>query len=76
MNDATAILEVIVDGIGYETDLDIELMQQVAWVAGQMAEVIGQFRQEIVAAVSLAVTSIQAGLPSDDEFSVQTAKLL
>ena len=34
-NDATAILRgQIVDGIGYETDLDIELMQQVASARG------------------------------------------
>jgi hypothetical protein len=47
----TTILEVIVDGIGYDTDPDANLMNEVASVAGRMADVIRQNRQEIIAAV-------------------------
>jgi hypothetical protein len=48
----TTIIEVIVDGIGYETEPDANLMGEVASVAGRMAAVIGQYRQEIIAALN------------------------
>ena len=50
----TTILGVIVDGIGYETDPDANLMDEVATVAGRMADVIRQYRQEIIAAIEIA----------------------
>ena len=52
INDATAILEVIVDGIGYTTEPDEVQMKQVADVAGKMAELVERYRSELVAAVT------------------------
>lgn len=46
----TTILEVIVDGIGYETEPNVNLMSEVASVAGRMAQVIEHYRKEIIAA--------------------------
>jgi hypothetical protein len=73
---ATSILEVIVDGIGYDTDPQIELMQEVASVAGRMADIIRQYRSEIVIAVSLAEASNQVELHSDDDVSADETTLL
>ncbi len=52
VNDATAILEVIVDGIGYATAPDQVQMNEIAAVAGKMAELIRRYRIEITKAVS------------------------
>jgi hypothetical protein len=49
---ATAILEVIIDGIGYSTDLDPGKMEEVANVAGRMAALVRTYRSEIAAAMN------------------------
>jgi hypothetical protein len=47
----TAILEVIVKGIGYVTERDSARVEEVANVAGKMAEIVRRYRSEIAVAV-------------------------
>ncbi|MEI8051131.1 MAG: DUF4268 domain-containing protein [Actinomycetes bacterium] len=51
-NDATGILEIIVDGVGYETELTPDRLEPVALVASHLAKVVRNHQAEITAAMS------------------------
>jgi hypothetical protein len=53
-NETTGIIEVIVEHIGYETELTNERMLEVASVAGRMAGLVRKYRTEVQAAMSTA----------------------
>jgi hypothetical protein len=49
----TAMLEVVIDAIGYSTDLNPVRMEEVANVAGKMATLVHKYRSEIATAMNV-----------------------
>ena len=66
-NDATGILEVIVDDIGYETDPAKGRLEEVASVAAKMAKIVRQHQTEISSALTMAAVSASAEAETEGE---------